>query len=268
MRIGLLKTAPIVFLIIALIATFGFITGLHGDTNAIGSEEIDTVRWECSFCWSCDPLLVGILFEDIPEDWLCPTCLLGTRSNLVEEIAVIWVCPYCGYIYDTAVVGVQPFETLADDWTCPVCGSLKSDFVKGDEYGEYISTDPWIEHLQHVLAMRSKHLVVLQRVIDSHMANSIGLSSISGLENALTSSSKSVLKAKAEIDAYLEYMNSLNVAIGENGDEGNTLDEEELLNSENSGNEDTGNGNGNNGKANGNGNSGHTNNGKALGKNK
>ena len=165
-------------------------------------------------------------------------------------------------------MGVQPFETLADDWTCPVCGSLKSDFVKGDEYGEYISTDPWIEHLQHVLAMRSKHLVVLQRVIDSHMANSIGLSSISGLENALTSSSKSVLKAKAEIDAYLEYMNSLNVAIGENGDEGNTLDEEELLNSENSGNEDTGNGNGNNGKANGNGNSGHTNNGKALGKNK
>jgi len=271
LRIRLLKTAPIIFLIIVLLTTFGFITGLYGDTDTVGSEEINTVKWECSICWSCDPLLVGIPFETLPENWACPTFgCTGTKSNLVEEIVIIWVCPYCGYVYDPAVVGVAPFETLADDWTCPVCNSLKSDFIKGEEYGEYISSDPWIAHLQHILAMRSKHLVVLQRVIESHMAQYAGLSSISGLENAFTSSSKSVLKAKAEIDAYLEYLSSLKVTIDEKVDEGNTEDEELLLNSEDSGNKDGANGNGNenNGNGNGNGNSEHTNNGKALGKNK
>ena len=225
LRTRLLKTAPIIFLIIVLLTTFGFITGLYGDTDTVGSEEINTVKWECSLCWS--------------------------------------------YVYDPVLEGV-PFETLADDWTCPVCNSLKSDFIKGEEYGEYISSDPWIAHLQHILAMRSKHLVVLQRVIESHMAQYAGLSSISGLENAFTSSSKSVLKAKAEIDAYLEYLSSLKVTIDEKVDEGNTEDEELLLNSEDGGNEDAVNGNvdGNNGNSNGNGNSEHTNNGKALGKNK
>ncbi len=165
---------------------------------------------------------------------------------------------------------MSPFETLADDWTCPVCSGLKSDFVEGAVYGEYISSDPWIAQLQHVLAMRSKHLVVLQRVIEAHMAKDADHSSIPGLENAFSSSSKSVLKAKAEIDAYLQYLSSLKVTIDEQGGEGNTVDEELLLNSEGNGNKDgvNGNGNENNGNANGNGNSEHTNNGKALGKNK
>ena len=273
LRIRLLKTAPVIFLIIALITTFGVISGLYGDTDPVGSEEINTVKWECSLCWSYvyDPVLEGVPFKTLPENWACPTSgCTGTKSNLVEEIVIIWVCPYCGYVYDPAVVGVAPFETLADDWTCPVCNSLKSDFIKGEEYGEYISSDPWIAHLQHILAMRSKHLVVLQRVIESHMAQYAGLSSISGLENAFTSSSKSVLKARAEIDAYLEYLSSLKVTIDKRGDEGNTEDEELLLNSEDGGNEDAVNGNvdGNNGNSNGNGNSEHTNNGKALGKNK
>lgn len=226
LRTRLLKTAPVIFLIIALITTFGVISGLYGDTDPVGSEEINTVKWECSLCWS--------------------------------------------YVYDPAVVGVAPFETLADDWTCPVCNSLKSDFIKGEEYGEYISSDPWTAHLQHVLAMRSKHLAVLQRVIESHTAKYAGIVSLPGLENALTSSSKSVLKAGAEIDAYLEYLSSLKVTIDKQGDEGNTKDEELLLNSEDGGNEDAVNGNvnGNNGNSNGNGNSEHKNNGKALGKNK
>jgi rubredoxin len=220
-----LKTAPIIFLIIALITTFGFITGfVQEDTDAAGPEEINTIKW---------------------------------------------VCPYCGYVYDPAIEGVT-FETLADDWTCPVCNSLKSGFVKGEEYGEYIASDPWIAHLQHVLAMRSKHLVVLQRVIESHMAKYVGPSSISGLENAFISSSKSVLKAKAEINSYLEFLSSPEVTIDEKGDEGNTEDEEGLLNSEDGGNEDAANGNGNenNGNKDEKENKEQTNNGKALGKNK
>ena len=273
LRTRLLKTAPVIFLIIALITTFGVISGLYGDTDPVGSEEINTVKWECSLCWSYvyDPVLEGVPFETLADDWTCPTFgCIGTKSNLVEEIVIIWVCPYCGYVYDPAVVGVAPFETLADDWTCPVCNSLKSDFIKGEEYGEYISSDPWTAHLQHVLAMRSKHLAVLQRVIESHTAKYAGIVSLPGLENALTSSSKSVLKAGAEIDAYLEYLSSLKVTIDKQGDEGNTEDEELLLNSEDGGNEDAVNGNvnGNNGNSNGNGNSEHKNNGKALGKNK
>ena len=214
LRTRLLKTAPIIFLIIALITTFGFITGLYGDT----------VKWGCSIC---------------------------------------------GYVYDPAVEGV-PFETLADDWACPVCNTLKSDFVKGEEYGEYTSSDPWIAHLQHVLEMRSKHLAVLQRVIESHMAKYAGHSSIPGLENAFISSSKSVLKAKTEIDAYLEYLSSLKVTIDEKGDEGNTVEEELLLNSENGEDEYAVNGDGkeNNGNKDEKENKEHTNNGKALGKNK
>ena len=259
MKTRLLKTAPVIFLIIALITTFGFITGLYGE-----DVPVDTTTWGCFICgYVYNPGAGGPSFDSLADDWACPTPGCGgTKSDFVE--VVTWVCPYCGYVYDPIVMGVS-FESLADVWTCPVCNSLKSDFVKGEEYGEYISSDPWIAHLQHVLAMRSKHLAVLQRVIESHMAKDSGQSSILGLENAFTSSSKSVLKAKADIDAYLEYLSSLKVAIGEKGDEGNT-EYVDAVNGNANGN--NGNANGNNGNANGNGNSEHTNNGKALGKNK
>jgi len=255
----ILKILPAIFLVIALITTLGFTSGLYGDS----------VKYECSLCgYVYDPEIEGVPFEDLPDEWTCPgTDCLGTKADLVEIILVTWVCPYCGYVYDPEVEGV-PFEDLPDDWTCPGCKSLKSDFVQDEEYGEYISSDPWVAHLQHVLAMKSKHLAVLQRVIEAHKAKDAEHSSIPGLENAFTSSSKSVLKAKDQIDAYLGNLSGLGVT----GEE-NTDDDVLILNSEDNDDEDTGNGNlnGNNGNGNGKGNKEnkeHKNNGKAKGKNK
>ena len=263
LKLKLLKILPAIFLVIAFITTFGFITELYGDT----------VKYECSICgYVYDPEGEGTPFEELPDDWTCPNhdCD-GTKSDFFEVILVTWVCTYCSYVYDPVVEGVF-FEELPDDWTCPGCNSLKSDFVKDVEYGEYISSDPWLAHLQHVLAMRSKHLAILQRVIDAHEAKNVEHISIYGLENAYVSSSKSVLKAKAEIDAYLEYLGSLIVTSDEQENEGNTESEEMILNSGDNEGQNTDFGNGKENNSNGNmdkkENKEHINNGKANGKNK
>jgi rubredoxin len=257
------KIFPAVFLVIIMIGTFGFTIGLYGDTSI----------WKCSLCgYVYDPIVEGVPFEELPDDWVCPnpdcTC---TKAGFSEVILFTWVCPYCGYVYDPVVEGV-PFEELPDDWVCPVCNTPSTDFVKDSEYGGYISTDPWVAHLQHVLEMRSKHLAVLQRVITAHMVKGLDHSSIPGLKNALESSTKTVLKAKADIDAYLEYLANPTTTSIVNEEEGNTEDTDLLLNSGNgqnegksNGNEKENKGNNNNGK---NENKEKENNGKALGKNK
>ncbi len=127
--------------------------------------------------------------------------------------------------------------------------------------------------------MRSKHIAVLERVIADHEAKDPEHSSISsedkGLHNALSSSSKSVEKAKTAIDAYIVYLGSFKTEAGEEGtgEDGNGEGEgtgEELLNSDTENDEMIGNGNGkgNNGNKDNKGNKEHKNNGKAKGKNK
>ena len=279
MKSKLLKALPALFLIIPLIATYGIITGfVSDDMDVLGSEsgteeEEASAKLVCSECgYVYDPIVgdpengvePGTKFKDLPDDWVCPECKAGVE-DFEEVVVVLWVCPYCGYVYDPEVEET-PFEDLPDDWVCPGCNTLKEDFVEDEEYGEYISSDPWVTHLQHVLEMRSKHISVLERVIKEHKAKDADHSSIPGLENALISSSKSVLKAKDAIDAYLGYLGSFKTV----GDEGNTEDEEVLLNSGDDEGEDAGNGNGkeNNAGKDKKGKKEHTNKGKAKGKNK
>jgi rubredoxin len=277
LRIKLPKAISVILLIIALIATFGFITGFEQDETAITDPEVVLPsKWVCSSCgYVYDPALEGgILFEGLPAEWICPNILCGSAKSSFTEV-IRWICPYCSYVYDPAVAGL-PFEGLPPEWICPGCSSIKSDFVKETEFGEYLSSDPWIAHLQHVLAMRSKHLAVLERVIAAHEAKDDGHSSLPGLGNALISSSKSALKAKAEIDEYLQYLSNSTVIIPEEDEE---IPEEEILNSEDNGSEDIGNldGNENSGNKDEKENSGNkdekenkeqSNNGKAYGKSK
>ena len=219
------KAIPTIFLIIALIATFGFITGFEQDETGINDA--------------------------------------GTNPPSK------WECPYCSYIYDPAVEGV-PFEELPPEWVCPGCSSLKSDFVNETEFGIFLSSDPWIAHLQHVLAMRSKHLAVLARVIAAHEAKDIGHSSLAGLANALSSSSKSVLKAKAEINEYLQQLSSAETVVEEENEGEEIPEDEATLNPDDDGNDDSTDGDDkeNNGNKDEKDSKEQNNNGKASGKNK
>ena len=245
MRSKLFKLLPAILLTVSLFLTYGFLTGFAPDDM------------------------------DIPGS--------GPEEN-GDETTGKWVCPYCGYVYDPEIGdpenGIEAgtaFEDLPDEWVCPGCKTEKSDFFEDEEFGESLSSDPWIEHLQHVLEMRSKHIAVLERVIADHAAKDEGHSSISspdkGLNNAILSSAKSIEKAKAAIDAYLVYLGSFKTGVDEEDDEGEDT-EEVFLDSED---EDTGdpaetgkkdNNSGNNGKSDNKQNKDNKNNGKAKGKNK
>ena len=275
LRSKLTKILPALLMVSALVITFSFITGFtQSDLNILGSESTEiqedaSVKWECSLCgYTYESDADSTPFNGLPDDWSCPNpdCS-GTKLDFKEFIAVSWICPYCGYIYDPELE-VTLFEELPSDWTCPGCNGLKSDFVNYEEYGNYIILDPWLIHLQHVLAMRSKHLAVLESVIEAHETKKEEHSSLSGLGNAYVSSSKSVLRAKAEIDAYIA---GLILTTVDQQSEENTENEDVIIDSEDTEGQNTGSENDkeyNNGNKDGKGNKEQSGNGKANGKKK
>jgi rubredoxin len=225
MKIKIRRIMPSIILIIALLITFSFITGFNKVNGAamginpsyadnIGDSEDENAEYQ----------------DESTED-----PLEGDDTDESEDMDT-FICSKCGYVYDPVIGILDPdlndgnniyiapgtkFEDLPADWACPICGAIKSDF-EGDENLKNSDPQAWLAHLEHVLAMRSKHLVVLQRVIDAHLLKNPVHPSILSLYQAIQSSSKSVLKAQQVINDYKEYIANLNPGTG--NDNGETLD--------------------------------------------
>jgi len=190
MKKGLFKKLQIPILLIVLIFTFGFITGF----TKPDIEVADSVR---------APLL-----------------------NVGEEEIEKWICT-CGFIYDPEETGIN-FKDLADDWICPECSAAKDAFVEeeaGEEEEEEANEEgPYLAHLRHVIAMRMKHLAVLQRVLE---AKDPGQHSVYAINHAIIQSSKSILKMQEVISA------SLNDGTGDSNNTDATEEEVENKDKEN-----------------------------------
>jgi rubredoxin len=142
----------------------------------------------------------------------------GTDGD--DEEKGYWVCGECGYIYDPEKIDPEgevetgtEFEDLPDEWVCPECGATKDKFdfkADEDEEEQLQEKKDRIAHLEHVLTMRSKHLEVLQRVIEKMISKDPLHPSIPALQHALQASSKAVLKANESIEIFKDFYNNSN----------------------------------------------------------
>ena len=242
-------------MVVMLFATFGFLTGFVSQGNIFNP---DIAAYSTTDSITSDESGDDEQGEDIKAN----------KEN--EQEIKTWECGDCGLKYVPApgdpVNGIPAgpaFEDLPDTWVCPVCNAPKAGF-EDEESLDQKTPEEWLAHLAHVLAMRSKHLVVLQRVIEAKIAKNNNLNSIISLGHALISSSKSVQKAQAAYDEYDAYIKSLTPPTTEPPvTSGQTLSNDESQNTLT----DEKNGNGNNGNDNKNDKENNSN-GKAKGKNK
>jgi rubredoxin len=276
------RKISLLILIGFFLISFLFITGFTQEERVDfqdESEEIELTKWVCDDCgYIYDPeegdtengIKPGTLFSELPEGWVCPECSAEIESFTEIEM-LSWACPYCGFIYDESIEELM-FSELPEGWVCPVCQSAKDDFIDGEDYDEYVATDPDIMHLHHVLAMKSKHMLVLQNVINKHLEKDSDHGSINGLMNALSSSFKTVLKTREKISEYIsQLMKTEDDMVIEGENTGVDEPEEQIISSDNG---DSNNDHPNNGKSNNKDKNSqktekeHKNNGKAKGKNK
>jgi rubredoxin len=81
----------------------------------------------------------GVMFSIRPSAGFAEeTALYDDTSGLTPAK---YQCPTCSYIFDSAVEGVDLYET-ADEWVCPDCGTDKWSFVQVDDtmdetYGDF-----------------------------------------------------------------------------------------------------------------------------------
>jgi rubredoxin len=237
------------FVIIPILLVFGSITGFvlpgsHQESGVTSYNDIGEGTEET---------------ENEPEE---------SEEEDTEDIE-LWVCQTCGYTYDAVIAGT-PFPELPESWVCPVCGALKSSFLLENEE-QFKDPQEWLAHLEHVLAMRSKHLAVLQRVIvQKVLKNNSSVNSILSLQHAIQSSSKSVFKAQEAVDEYKAYIETLSTGTTEETGETITTDTTTIESSgiQNNENEKNIGQNKNNNGNNGGGKENKENNGKGNGKNK
>jgi rubredoxin len=270
MKKNLYSKLLVLLLLITLSITFGFTTGFtKQDSKIAGKEGIplldegeEVLKWTCTCGFIYDPEETGINFEDLPDDWVCPDCGASKDEFTVvveeEEEVLKWTCT-CGFIYDPEETGIN-FEDLPDDWVCPECGMPRGSFNADITLDE---VDSRLTHLQHVMAMRMKHIAVLLRVqeakdIDQHSKEAIG--------HAIIQSSKSIFKAQ---EAIVDYLTSLNGSTEDTTTESNSTSsiEEEDENNGKENKPDKGE-KSNNGKGNKPDKDEKSNNGKGKGKNK
>jgi rubredoxin len=100
------------------------------------------VRYKCKLCgYIYSPLRGephngiprGTLFEDLPEDYVCPICGMEGKGRIGKWGFEEWrptrfVCSMCNYVYDEKRGephrNIKPgtkFEDLPDTYVCPVC---------------------------------------------------------------------------------------------------------------------------------------------------
>ncbi len=228
----------VVFLIITLLASIVFLSGFTYPDNSINTG-------------------ITVYNSENSEEQ-------GEENEFEEEEnqdgVEKWICGVCGYVYDPAVgdpengvVEGTIFEDLPDDWICPVCGSSKLEFEIEDE-GQLEESEGWLAHLEHVLEMRSKHIVVLQRVIEKMISKDPTHPSILSLQHALQSSSKSIQRAQEAIDCYKEYLDNTDDDASLEGQSFGTMENTETQKTQDDKSRgNNGNGKGKNGENNGKG---------------
>lgn len=85
--------------------------------------------------WKCLQCSFYIAMNELPEDYICPTCghlkpyfqrelyRLEGEDNLIKpKKKIIWICMKCGY--------KKEIDELSADWKCPTCGHNKSYFKR------------------------------------------------------------------------------------------------------------------------------------------
>src|SRR4030066_1464575 len=210
-RCGMKRTIPkkmlVGVLLIMLLTSLGFLAGFTYPEYPINK---DMVTYN----------------DEGPEEQDEEDELEGEEAAEEDETGY-WVCGECGYVYDTEEgdpeENIEPgtqFEDLPDNWVCPECGASKDEFKSEDE--EKQEEEGRLAHLKHVLAMRLKHILVLQRVIEKLTSKNPLHPSIPALQHALQSSSKSIQKAMEAVGGYEENIN--NPDDGSNNDEDNNTD--------------------------------------------
>ena len=92
--------------------------------------------------WSCIQCGFEIAMENLPDDWICPSCghlksyfknviykLNGKDKLFIGKEITTWICMECGYEIE--------LEELPDDWKCPKCKHPKQYFkIKPKIYGK------------------------------------------------------------------------------------------------------------------------------------
>jgi rubredoxin len=105
-------------------------------------SEARLVRYKCKLCgYVYSPLRgephngipQGTLFEDLPEDYVCPICGMEGKGRIGKWGFEEWrptryVCSICNYVYDEKRGephrNIKPgtkFEDLPETYVCPVC---------------------------------------------------------------------------------------------------------------------------------------------------
>ncbi len=78
--------------------------------------------------WECQGCGFQISIENLPEDWLCPSCgqlksyFQKKYLSFVQDEQIIWECMECG---DQVIM-----EELPNNWKCIICGKPKSYFKR------------------------------------------------------------------------------------------------------------------------------------------
>jgi rubredoxin len=106
--------------------------------------KMEAVRYKCRLCgYIYSPLRgephhgipAGTVFEDLPEDYVCPICGQQGKGRIGKWGFEEWrptryLCTMCDYVYDEKRGephrGIKPgtkFEDLPDDYVCPVCAT-------------------------------------------------------------------------------------------------------------------------------------------------
>jgi len=107
-------------------------------------------EWVCSVCahvYNAEQDGAGVVFEELPKDWICPVCgqpKSAYNKQVTKQVAEdTWVCSVCAHVYDPDQDGSGvAFEDLPDDWLCPVCAQPKAAYLK--QLAKEVAADTWV----------------------------------------------------------------------------------------------------------------------------
>jgi len=141
------------------------------------------------------------------------------KKGLFKKLPILLLLIALIFTFGFITGFIKPDSEVADNVRVPLLNvGEEEEEEEAGEVGSYLA------HLNHVIAMRMKHLAVLQRVLE---AKDPGQHSVFAINHAIVQSSKSILKMQEIISA------SLN---GGTGDGNNTDTTEEEVENKGKGN--------------------------------